>query len=115
MDEPFHLSQDFHKLDRIAVTAGNKGPANSLIPREYLQRFRHELTLTGAEMPSKALNAGAKIGGFAHNTGEGGIGRITETQRNVITARSAPAISAAATTGNFSAGFAKRSPHHRSK
>ena len=46
----------------------------------------------------RALNKGAKMGGFAHDTGEGGVHRpITAKMAATSSGKSAPAISAAAT------------------
>lgn len=63
---------DFHKVDHSPrVTVGNKDckqPYSSSVLNISAMSFG---SLSGAAV--EALNAGAKIGGFAHNTGEGGI------------------------------------------
>ena len=52
----------------------------------------------------RALNRGAKLGGFAHDTGEGGSAPITARTAATSSGRSAPAISAAARAdGGFDA------------
>jgi glutamate synthase domain-containing protein 2 len=63
---------DFHKVDHHPrVLVGNKDckqPYNASILNVSAMSFG---SLSGNAI--EALNAGAKIGGFAHNTGEGGI------------------------------------------
>jgi len=63
---------DFHKVDHHPrVTFGNKDckqPYSCSVLNVSAMSFG---SLSGAAV--EALNAGAKIGGFAHNTGEGGI------------------------------------------
>ena len=63
---------DFHKLDHSPrVQIGNKDckqPYGASLLNVSAMSFG---SLSGAAV--EALNAGAKIGGFAHNTGEGGI------------------------------------------
>ncbi|MBT1701985.1 FMN-binding glutamate synthase family protein [Chryseosolibacter indicus] len=63
---------DFHKVDHHPrVTVGNKDckqPYSASILNVSAMSFG---SLSGAAI--EALNAGAKLGGFAHNTGEGGI------------------------------------------
>ncbi len=56
-----------------------------------------------------ALNTGAKMGGFAHNTGEGGSARIISSRAATFSGRSAPATSAAATGRDCSARANSRS------
>lgn len=64
--------KDFHKLDHNPrVTIGNKD-----CRQPYSASIFNVSAMSFGSLSSnaiEALNAGAKIGGFAHNTGEGGI------------------------------------------